>query len=86
MMIPCFFKTGCLCIPTNNLRVWILFSNKCFSKNACIELPWEGREDPWGYMRKGIMRRTGQAGKYAPVLRDMVAEHEGEEALSGPVH
>jgi len=55
-------------------------------QNACIELPWEGREDPWGYMRKGIMRRTGQAGKYAPVLRDMVAEHEGEEALSGPVH
>ena len=56
------------------------------AQNVCIDLPWEGREDPWGYMRKGIMRRTGQAGKYAPVLRDMVAEHEGAEALLGPVH
>ena len=56
------------------------------AQNVCIDLPWEGREDPWGYMRKGIMRRTGQAGKYAPVLRVMVAEHEGAEALLGPVH
>jgi hypothetical protein len=32
------------------------------------------------------MRRTGQAGKYAPVLRDMVARFAGEKALEGPVH
>ena len=55
-------------------------------QNVCIDLPWEGREDPWTYMEKGIMRRTGQAGKYAPVLRDMVARFEGEKALEGPVH
>jgi 5,5'-dehydrodivanillate O-demethylase len=55
-------------------------------KNVCIDLPWEGQEDPWGYMRKGIMRRTGQAGKYATVLRELVARFEGQEALQGPVH
>jgi 5,5'-dehydrodivanillate O-demethylase len=55
-------------------------------RNVCIDLPWEGKEDPWGFMRKGIMRRTGQAGKYAPVLREMVARFEGEKALEGPVH
>jgi hypothetical protein len=32
------------------------------------------------------MRRTGQAGKYAPVLRDMVEQFEGKQALEGPVH
>jgi hypothetical protein len=36
--------------------------------------------------RRGIMRRTGQAGKYAPVLRDMVAKFVGEEAFVGPVY
>jgi 5,5'-dehydrodivanillate O-demethylase oxygenase subunit len=55
-------------------------------QNRCIDLPWEGQDDPWAYMQKGIMRRTGQAGKYAPILREMVARHEGEEALAGPVH
>jgi 5,5'-dehydrodivanillate O-demethylase len=55
-------------------------------KNVCIDLPWEGLEDPWAYMQKGIMRRTGQAGKYAPILREMVARYEGEQALAGPVH
>lgn len=55
-------------------------------KNVCIDLPWEGQEDPWGYTRRGIMRRTGQAGKYATVLREMVARFEGEKALQGPVH
>jgi len=54
--------------------------------NVCIDLPWEGREDPWGYTRRGLMRRTGHAGKYAPVLREMVAKMDGEEALQGPVH
>ena len=39
-----------------------------------------------GPMQRGIMRRTGQAGKYAPVLRDMVARFAGEKALEGPVH
>jgi 5,5'-dehydrodivanillate O-demethylase len=56
------------------------------AKNVCIDLPWEGQEDPWSYMRRGIMRRTGQAGKYAPVLWDMVAKYEGAKALEGPVH
>jgi 5,5'-dehydrodivanillate O-demethylase len=55
-------------------------------ENVCVDLPWEGREDPWAYMHKGIMRRTGQAGKYAPVLRDMVARFASEKALEGPVH
>jgi 5,5'-dehydrodivanillate O-demethylase oxygenase subunit len=55
-------------------------------QNVCIDLPWEGQEDPWSYMRRGIMRRTGQAGKYAPVLWDMLAKYEGEKALEGPVH
>jgi 5,5'-dehydrodivanillate O-demethylase len=55
-------------------------------QNVCIELPWEGQEDPWAFMQKGLMRRTGQAGKYAPVLREMVAKYEGEAALAGPVH
>jgi 5,5'-dehydrodivanillate O-demethylase len=55
-------------------------------ENVCIDLPWEGREDPWAYAQRGIMRRTGQAGKYAPVLRDMVARFAGEKALEGPVH
>jgi 5,5'-dehydrodivanillate O-demethylase len=55
-------------------------------QNVCIDLPWEGLEDPWAYMQKGIMRRTGQAGKYAPILREMVARYEGEQALAGPVH
>jgi 5,5'-dehydrodivanillate O-demethylase len=55
-------------------------------ENVCIDLPWEGRDDPWAYMQKGIMRRTGQAGKYAPVLHDMVARFAGEKALEGPVH
>jgi 5,5'-dehydrodivanillate O-demethylase oxygenase subunit len=55
-------------------------------QNRCIDLPWEGQDDPWAYMQKGIMRRTGQAGKYAPILREMVARYEGEEALAGPVH
>lgn len=55
-------------------------------QNRCIELPWEGRDDPWAYMQKGIMRRTGQAGKYAPILREMVARYEGEQVLAGPVH
>jgi 5,5'-dehydrodivanillate O-demethylase len=54
--------------------------------NKRIDLPWEGQEDPWGFARKGLMRRTGQAGKYAPVLREMVAKFEGEQALQGPVH
>ena len=54
--------------------------------NVCIDLSWEGQEDPWAYARRGLMRRTGQAGKYAPVLRDMVARLDGEEALKGPVH
>jgi len=54
--------------------------------NKRIDLPWEGQEDPWGFARKGLMRRTGQAGKYAPVLREMVAKFEGEQALEGPVH
>ena len=30
-------------------------------QNVCIDLPWEGQEDPWNLMRKGIMRRAGQA-------------------------
>ncbi len=55
-------------------------------ENVCIDLPWEGQEDPWAYMQKSLMRRTGQAGKYAPVLRDMVAQFEGEKALEGPVY
>ena len=55
-------------------------------QNACIDLPWEGREDPWAFMQKGLMRRTGQAGKYAPVLREMVEKFEGAAALAGPVH
>jgi len=54
--------------------------------NKRIDLPWEGQEDPWGFARKGLMRRTGQAGKYAPVLREMVAKFEGEQALEEPVH
>ncbi len=54
--------------------------------NVCIDLPWEGREDPWAYARRGLMRRTSAAGKYAPVLREMVAKLDGEEALKGPVH
>ena len=54
--------------------------------NVRLDLPWEGREDPWAFARKGLMRRTGQAGKYAPVLREMVARLDGEEALQGPVH
>ncbi|MEE2686812.1 MAG: aromatic ring-hydroxylating dioxygenase subunit alpha, partial [Chloroflexota bacterium] len=56
------------------------------SENVQLDLPWEGRDDPWGFARKGLMRRTGQAGKYAPVLREMVARMDGEEALNGPVH
>jgi 5,5'-dehydrodivanillate O-demethylase oxygenase subunit len=55
-------------------------------ENVCIDLPWEGQEDPWAYMQRSLMRRTGQAGKYAPVLRDMVARFAGEKALEGPVH
>ena len=55
-------------------------------ENVCIDLPWEGQEDPWAYMQRSLMRRTGQAGKYAPVLRDMVAQFEGRQALEGPVH
>src|SRR5262247_2316190 len=55
-------------------------------QNHCIELPCEGQDNPWAYMQKGIMRRTGQAGKYAPILREMVARYEGEQALAGPVH
>ena len=55
-------------------------------QNVCIDLPWEGQEDAWNFMCKGIMRRTGQSGKYAPVLRDMVARFDGEQALEGPVH
>ena len=55
-------------------------------ENVCIDLPWEGRDDPWAYTQRGIMRRTGQAGKYAPVLRDMVTRFAGEKALEGPVH
>jgi 5,5'-dehydrodivanillate O-demethylase len=55
-------------------------------ENVCIDLPWEGRDDPWTFAQRGIMRRTGQAGKYAPVLRDMVAKYAGEKALEGPVH
>lgn len=55
-------------------------------QNVCIDLPWEGQEDPWDFMRKVIMRRTGQAGKYAPVLRAMVARFDGEQALEGPIH
>ena len=54
--------------------------------NKRIDLPWEGQEDPWGFARKGLMRRTGQAGKYAPVLREMVSTFEGKQALEGPVH
>jgi 5,5'-dehydrodivanillate O-demethylase len=54
--------------------------------NVRIDLPWEGQEDPWAFARRGLMRRTGAAGKYAPVLRDMVARLDGEEALKGPVH
>ena len=56
------------------------------TQNVCIDLPWEGREDPWEFARSGMMRRTSQAGKYAPVLREMVAKFEGEKALEGPVH
>lgn len=56
------------------------------SENVQLDLPWEGQDDPWGFARKGLMRRTGQAGKYAPVLREMVARMDGEEALNGPVH
>ena len=55
-------------------------------KNVRIDLPWEGQEDPWAYARKGLMRRSSQAGKYAPVLREMAAKLEGEAALEGPVH
>jgi 5,5'-dehydrodivanillate O-demethylase len=55
-------------------------------ENVCIDLPWEGQEDPWAYMHRGLMRRTGQAGKYAPVLREMVAKFAGAQALEGPVH
>jgi 5,5'-dehydrodivanillate O-demethylase len=55
-------------------------------QNNRIDLPWEGRDDPWAFTRKGLMRRTGQAGKYATVLREMVAKLEGDQALQGPVH
>lgn len=55
-------------------------------QNKRIDLPWEGRDNPWEFAKKGLMRRTGQAGKYAPVLREMVARLEGEQALEGPVH
>ncbi len=56
------------------------------SKNQRIDLPWEGQDDPWAFTRRGLMRRTGGAAKYAPVLREMVARLDGEEALQGPVH
>ncbi|MCI0859420.1 MAG: Rieske 2Fe-2S domain-containing protein [Chloroflexi bacterium] len=55
-------------------------------KNQCIDLPWEGQDDPWAFARRGLMRRTGGAAKYAPVLREMVARFDGEAALQGPVH
>ena len=57
------------------------------TKRTCA-LICPGRDEmtPWAYAQRGIMRRTGQAGKYAPVLRDMVARFAGEKALEGPVH
>ena len=55
-------------------------------KNQCIDLPWEGQDDPWAFARRGLMRRTGGAAKYSPVLREMVARFDGEAALQGPVH
>ena len=54
--------------------------------NVRIDLPWEGQEDPWDFTKKALLRRTLAAGKYSPVLRDMVLRLEGEEALQGPVH
>ena len=54
--------------------------------NVRIDLPWEGQDDPWDFTKKALLRRTLAAGKYSPVLRDMVLRLEGEEALQGPVH
>lgn len=53
--------------------------------NVCIDLPWEGQEDPWEFVRRGLVRRTGAAGKYAPVLREMIQKMEPEQVLDGPV-
>ena len=53
--------------------------------NVCIDLPWEGRENPWEFIRKSLVRRTGSAGKYAPVLRDMIQNMEPERKMDEPV-
>ena len=53
--------------------------------NVCIDLPWEGQEDPWEFVHRGLLRRTGAASKYSPVLRKMIQELEPERKLDQPV-
>jgi len=55
------------------------------AKNNRIDLPWEGQEGGERFTVLGN-RRTGQAQKYSPVLRDFVAKREGQAALEQPVH
>ncbi|MEK7216115.1 MAG: Rieske 2Fe-2S domain-containing protein, partial [Chloroflexota bacterium] len=55
------------------------------TKNNRIDLPWEGQEGGERFTVLGN-RRTGQAQKYSPVLRDFVAKRDGQAALEQPVH
>ncbi len=57
------------------------------ANNQCITLPWEGQEQAGRWIVEAMTtRRTGQATKYSPVLREMVARERGEEALKEPVY
>ncbi len=55
------------------------------AKNECINLPWEGQEGGDRFLAT-TNRRTGQATKYSPVLRDLVLRTKGTEALEQPVN
>lgn len=56
------------------------------AQNESITLPWEGQGPKGRFFTGAQSRRTGQATKYSPVLREMAVKERGEEALKEPVY
>jgi hypothetical protein len=55
--------------------------------NACITVPpRDGGPLRWPGADAGFMRRVNAAWVHSPIVREMVREHRGEEALTRPVH
>jgi hypothetical protein len=57
------------------------------ARNVRIDVPpRDGNPLQWPGPNAGFMRRVNAAWVHSPIVRQMVTEHRGEEALLRPVH